>query len=172
MLGFRSLPAHLAAAGAALALAAVFFGVMLLRAMSPAEVEASQPVGTPVVALSDHAPARVAEIIPAVEKDPFNPERQRPARRYRLAGEIDEAAPPTARLPIRWGGAVIGMGADSTDSRFFAALGTNNNAPLQSLKPGDKLGDYTLKSFDALVAIFVSPNGDLISITNPRKEIR
>jgi hypothetical protein len=174
MIQLRTIPPSLQLAAAALLLSCVFVAWSVAGATRPAPVEARAPSSTPRVrVLGEMSPTRNAEISRAVDVDPFSPTRTRPAVRYKLADEVD--VPVTtgraARQPLRWGG-VIYSAADPSMNRLSVAMGTNANAPVQSLKVGEKIGDYTLKSFDYKSATFISASGEQLVIANPRKGIK
>jgi hypothetical protein len=168
----RSIPPALRLALAGVALAGVFLGWSILHAVNPDVVQPSGSNAVPaVVSLEPRTPGRAALISSAVDRDPFNPARTRPAVRYRLAHEMAEVAAPQRRQPMRWVGVVI-WPDNPASNRLSVALGTNQNAPVQSLKVGDKISEYTLMEFDYKAARFQSESGEMIMITTPRKGIR
>jgi hypothetical protein len=173
MIRMRSIPPSLRLAAVALLLSCVYLVWSVANALSAPAVEAtSSRAPTSVVTLHDIPSPRVAEIQEAVSKDPFSESRTRPATRYRLAGEVDVVPEtPRQRQPLRWVGVVLN-GDDPSLSSLSVALGNNQNAPVQRMKVGEKIGDYTLKNFDHKSATFTTLTGDLIQITNPRKGIR
>jgi hypothetical protein len=142
-----------------------------MRSLNPMAVEASQAGVETVTEVLQPPLVSIAAILPAaVDKEPFSPNRTRPPVRYRLPGEIDETAAPGSsarRPPIRWVGVVVSE--DSVGLSLFAALGTNQNAPWEALTVGDKIGAYTLKSFDYWSATFVTDGGEPVIVNNPRK---
>jgi hypothetical protein len=161
------MPNSLKLALVALVLSGIFFGWSMLRAIKPAEVVAASDRGTPTVVMpEEHGTPVSAQISSAVDRDPFNPLRTRPAQPYRLASELAAIATTQQRARLRWSGVI--MNGDGTPFRLAVALGTGNNAPVQTMKIGEVIGDYTLKGFDARSATFQSANGELVLITNPR----
>jgi hypothetical protein len=168
MIPLRALPPSLRGALIAISLSGVLFGVAMWRAYTPPAVDADTGDTTPsVVAPGSQSKLRGAQIGAAVERDPFNPARTRPAVRYRLAHEVAEVAGPAQRQPIRYVGSVVFPG-DPSRNFLSVALGTNQNAAAQNIRVGEKIGDYTLKSFDSKTATFQSASGEMILIQAPR----
>ncbi len=170
MIRMRSIPNSLRLAVVALALSGIYLAWTVANAVRTPSVQAAQSrLPSQVVALQEVPSSRPSEIQAAVNKDPFSETRTRPAARYRLAGEVDVVASgPPPRQQLRWAGVVI-YPPDSSLNRLSVSIGGGNNAPVQRMKVGDKIGDYTLKSFDMKSATFLTSSGDLIAITNPRK---
>jgi hypothetical protein len=170
MMHFRSMPNSLRLALLALSLSFVFFGWSIFRAVNPGDVVPTGSASTPqVLAPEVFVPVRSAQISQAVDRDPFNPMRTRPAQPYRLASELAAIATTQQRARLRWAGVI--MQADGTPFRLSVALGTGNNAPVQTMKIGEVIGDYTLKVFDMKRATFQSSSGELVLLTNPRPGI-
>jgi hypothetical protein len=172
MIKARNIPNSLRLAALALVLAAIYLAWSAANAFSTPVVkaQASRPPAN-VIALHENTGPR-PEIQAAVDKDPFSPTRTRPPTRYRLAGEVD-AVPtgPSQRQPVRWVGIIL-YPDNPSQSKLAVSLGSNQNAPAQMLKVGEKIGDYTLKSFDYKTATFQHIGGDMIVIANPRKGIK
>ena len=168
MIAFRSIPSALRLSLAALSLAFIFFGWSVARSINTPEVVADRSDTAPVVIspAAEHGELSVA-VTAAVESDPFNPLRTKPATRYRLAHEMVEAGGPPQRSQLRWAGIIVA--ADPTKSILSASLGNpnNNNNPVSHLRVGDKIGEFTLKSFDMSSATFESESGEMLKIFNP-----
>jgi hypothetical protein len=168
----RGVPRELRLALVGLSVALLLLGWAVASALNPKPVESVPPRISSDIGMSDPLPpAREAQISASVDVDPFSAERKRPAVRYKLAHELAEVpSGPPARQPLRWVGVLIDSDPDA--SFLSVAIGNNQNAPVEILKPGQKIGDYTLKSFTYKSATFQTSNGELIQIFNPTKGIR
>lgn len=98
----------------------------------------------------------VQRLIAAVDKDPFHPERRRPAQRFQLPS----AAPPVPRVAdanVR----VVGT-AVSPDGGF-AMCSWAGGAP-RIVRVGDRLGDWTLSKVMPGAAEFTGAAGSTIVV--------
>ena len=112
--------------------------------------------------------ARVSEavdITPAVELDPFRPDRMRPPARYAVPGDapppVEEAAQATPSA-ITLVGTVTAPGDGS-----FAMGGIAGGAP-RVIRVGQVVGDLTLKKVERGKAVFRSAAGEVVELTVPR----
>jgi hypothetical protein len=122
------------------------FGSALVRALASDTV--TEPPPTPSAAdTTDGAepaerPLSADALMLAVENNPFQPDRSRPAARYRLPGDVDPPPPPPPPPPPALpdfrvtGTAVLPQGG-------FAVLGIGD-APPRVLAIGEYLGGYML----------------------------
>ncbi len=130
-------------------------------------VRLDDPVPVPVADDGD-APGEVARprstranIVAAVNVDPFNPARERPATPYRLPGEVDSVATTGrgARPPqLRVLGTVV-----FTSGGGFATCQLGGDRPA-IVHVGEKIGNYTLKSLARGSATFTGPAGETLQI--------
>jgi hypothetical protein len=170
MIRIRSVPNSLKLSLVALFLAAVYLTWSVANAVNtPAVQAATSQMPSTFVTLQESTGPR-PEIQAAVDKDLFSPTRTRPTNRYRLPGDVEAVPTTPQRQPLRWVGIILDTENPSL-SRLSVAIGNNQTSPATLMKVGDKIGDYTLKSFDYKTATFQAPGGDLIVITNPRKGI-
>jgi hypothetical protein len=136
----------LVVAALAFTVALFVFGSALVRAL--ASDAGTEPPAPPSVAdtTDGGAPAErplgADALMLAVENDPFQPDRSRPAARYRLPGDVDPPPPPPPPPPPALpdfrvtGTAVLPQGG-------FAVLGIGD-APPRVLAIGEYLGGYML----------------------------
>jgi hypothetical protein len=151
----------LIAASASLAVALLLFVGALVRAIAPG-------TGGPVVAATEPAPpqdemAAAADrsltmdaLLLAVENDPFEAERRRPASRYRLPGNVEPPPPPPPPpLPdFRVAGTAV------TPSGGFAIVHIGD-APPRVLEVGEYLAGFRLQHVAA----------ESITMTNDEREV-
>ncbi len=123
-----------------------------------------EPVSEPPVEV-----ARVASdaglVARAVQRDPFRPDRQPPATRFRMPGEAlgvrDTAARANAGLALKLiGTAVIGTGG-------FAMCQAGAEAP-RIVRVGQSLAGYTLSRVTRGRAVFRDGEGRVLELTTPR----
>ncbi|HZD06258.1 MAG TPA: hypothetical protein VE173_15210, partial [Longimicrobiales bacterium] len=106
----------------------------------------------------------------AVENDPFTPEREPPARRYRLPSERAPAVREEVReeRPEAPDLRVVGAAAGG---RGGAALVQLEGGEPRLLAMGESVGRYTLAAVDAESATLVGPAGRLrLPVTEPLGE--
>jgi hypothetical protein len=95
----------------------------------------------------------LTRVLTALDKDPFHPQRRRPARRPQSGGE--NAVPNS---PAQ-GGSVLVIGtAVSADGRGFAMCAWGG-APPRIVRVGERVGDWTLRAVSKGAAEFTSPTG-------------
>jgi hypothetical protein len=106
------------------------------------------------------------DITPAVDLDPFRPDRRKPAVRYAVPGDVvqtpAETPPQTAQRAIALAGTVT-----SLDGSSFAMV-TIAGAPPRVVRIGQTVDGLTLKSVEQGKAVFRSANGDLVKLTVPK----
>jgi len=145
----------LGAGGAALAAGAALWRAFALEPL---------PAPRPPAATLDRAvtaPGAVytaERVLAAVEKDPFHPERRRPALRFRFPAEAvashrHAAQGPDLSAAVR----VIGT-AVLADGGGFAICQRSGGSP-RLVRLGGMLGDLTLKAVEPGQATFVTPGG-------------
>lgn len=164
MLQFRSMPPLTKVALGLLVAAFVFAGWSVAQAVKVPAVNASagRMMEPPSLSLAGDG-GRAAMVAEALNSDPFRETRDKPAQRYRLPGEVTEA-PVQVRGPVqlRFIGLIATIEGTERVDYAFAQLG---NLPLQKLKVGEKLGEYTLVSFTNKRAVFSNVSGDQIVLT-------
>lgn len=101
---------------------------------------------------SSYEPYSLTRVLTALDKDPFHPQRRRPARRLQSAGG-NVAANSQQTLAIL----VIGT-AVSADGRGFAMCAWGG-APPRIVRVGERIGDWTLRAVSPGAAEFTSPTG-------------
>ena len=145
------------AAALAAALSATFAGWSVLRAIRTDDL----PTSADATALGDihlatrERPPRV-NVAAAVDADPFNPSRQRPAEVYMLPGELVVPAPLPRAEQVRVLGTVV-----STTGAGFAMCQLGSEPPT-IVRIGEKIGVYTLKRVARGSATFSGPAGDVV----------
>ena len=111
--------------------------------------------------LGSYRPALASELDRAVDADPFHPERRRPQIRYQLPGSAPavnpDAAKPAAEQVELVGTVVLAGG------RSFAMCQTSAGPRLVHI--GEKFAGFTLKSVEQGSAVFLSPNGKVVTIS-------
>jgi hypothetical protein len=137
----------LIAASAAFALGAILLGGALLRAVAPPSVALQAP---PAPVEDTYGPGAAGVLLDeaglggVLDADPFQPDRQRPPRRYRLPGDVDPPPPPPPPPPPEVphfrvaGTAVLAEGG--------IAVMRIADGPERMLSLGDYLGGYQLHS--------------------------
>ena len=139
-----------ALASGALAVVSVAKAIRVAEPPGPADATALgdvQPAARKV-------PARV-NIAAAVDADPFNPGRQRPAEPYRLPGELVAAPAPSRTQALRVLGTVV-----VTNGTSFAMCQIGSEPPV-IVRVGQQIGSYTLKRVTRGKAVFGSPSGEI-----------
>lgn len=117
----------------------------------------------PLPAFTHPADARSDLLRAAVDLDPFNQERRRPAIAFRLPGEgvADSAVvhPPGATLTLI-GTAVIPGGG-------FAMCQWAGESP-KLVRLGERVGTYTLKTLEQGKATFLTSSGTTLEVRVPK----
>ncbi len=140
--------------------AAVAAGVALWRAFALEPLPAPRPAAAildrPVMAAA--ALYTAERVLAAVEKDPFQPERRRPALRFRFPAEAVASHRRAAQGPdLSAAVRVIGT-AVLPDGGGFAICQRSGGSPTL-VRLGGTLGDLTLKAVEPGQATFVTPGG-------------
>jgi hypothetical protein len=118
--------------------------------------------------ITDVAPAaapNAAQVLEAVDSDPFHPERRRPTERFRLPGEAISAevtAPEPAVAPLVLLGTVV-----LAEGRSFVMCQQGSDQP-RIVRIGESLGDYTLRTVQQGRAVFVSRRGEQLELRVPK----
>ena len=101
------------------------------------------------------------DVAAAVANDVFSPDRAAPAEPYRLPGDEEPSVhvePPEAAPPIVIGTAILGEG------RNFAICELAGGKP-ETVRAGEKLGEFTVKTIERGRVVFSAPNGKLLDIS-------
>jgi hypothetical protein len=152
---------------AALALSLVVLAWTVRRALEVEEALGALD-GAQGPGITDVAPAaapNAAEVLEAVESDPFHPERRRPTERFRLPGEAisTETAPPqSASAPLVLLGTVV-----LAEGRSFVMCQQGSEQP-RIVRVGESLGDYTLRTVEQGRAVFVTRRGEQVELRVPK----
>jgi hypothetical protein len=163
---FTSTRVRVAAASCVLALLILGWSANSLRAHVRATARATSGAVPTVPALRRADTTSDDLIADAVDRDPFSPARERPARAYGAPAAAvvlnpAAAAPMIATTP-RLIGTVI---APATGSFVICQLG--EGAP-QVLHVGQHVGTYVLRSITQGAATFVRENGERLELRVPR----
>lgn len=104
-----------------------------------------------------------ADIMTAVDKDLFAPDRSAPDVPYRMPDESDTNDKPAAEpmKPIVLGTAV------ATDGRSFATLQLGDASPTL-VHVGDKIGEWVVKAIGRGKIVLVSTSGTRADLTVPK----
>jgi hypothetical protein len=98
-------------------------------------------------------PVTATKLAAAIGKDPFHPERRRPAQRFRLPGEAAPGADVVSSEPFK----LIGTAAMAEGKGFaMCQLGAE---PPKLVRIGESIGGLTLKSVQPGRASFVRSDG-------------
>ena len=105
-----------------------------------------------------------------LDRDPFHPERRRPTEAFQIAADPAPAAPsaeaPVAPAPaaptIRLVGTVVTPGGDA-----FAMCQLGSEPP-KVVRPGGRLGEYTLQKVEQGRAVFRSASGETVDLHAPK----
>lgn len=154
----------------ALAALALSLGVLGWTARRALEVEEAGGAiaAPPESTITDVAPAaapNAAQVLAAVDSDPFHPERRRPTERFRLPGEAitaEVAAPTPAAAPLVLLGTVV-----LAEGRSFVMCQQGSDQP-RIVRVGESLGDYTLRSVQQGHAVFVTRRGEQVELRVPK----
>lgn len=105
------------------------------------------------------------DLTPAVELDPFRPDRRRPPARYPVPGD---APPPSEKPPVTTPNVMTLVGTVmSLDGSSFAMVGVAGSPP-RVVRVGQTIGDLTLKKIEQGRAVFRSAEGEVIELTVPK----
>lgn len=140
------------ALGAALAL-------LLLAAGRAIRLDHVMPMALPVAGADsalvpiEREEFSLTRLMAAVNKDPFHPERRRPARRLHAAGGNEAVAAVADRgLVIQ----VVGTAVSANGGFAMCAWG---GEPPRIVRIGERVGDWTLRAVTPGAAQFTSSNG-------------
>jgi len=160
LLGVRSVRASAGALGLGLALVAETSWRATHVTLPVATVFA--PGGVPVVTPSASVPGYgLDRVLAGVGKDPFHPERRRPARRFQMPA--DQAALAARRLENQATAAslrLIGT-AVSGDGRGFAMCAWQGGTP-RIVRVGEQVSGWTLLKVTPGAAEFTTPAGRVV----------
>jgi hypothetical protein len=136
------------------------------HALSPAVAPAASQSGSfPSTPKVSGPPAMTpAKLLAAVGKDPFHPERRRPAMRFRLPGEGLPNAPDSAATPRPF--KLIGTAAMAEGSGF-AMCQLGEDAP-KLVRIGESFGGLTLKRVLPGSAVFLTAAGKRYEVQVPK----
>ncbi len=109
-------------------------------------------------------PLASAELDKAVGKDPFHPERRRPAIRFQLPGEGPPASGEAAAEPTPF--KLIGT-ATMPEGRGFAMCQWGADPP-KLVRIGESVGDLTLKAVEPGRAVFRTSGGKRYEVQVPK----
>jgi hypothetical protein len=157
----------LLAAAIALAVALFVFGSALARAITtaPASPEESyaQPPADDAVVYGEEA-LTMDELVDALERDPFQPDRQRPPTRYRLPGDVDPPPPPPPPAPPPVPDFRVAGTAVSPEGGF--AVMRVGDGPVRVLAVGEYLGGYQLDRVSSASATMKNEDRE-VTVTVP-----
>jgi hypothetical protein len=105
------------------------------------------------------------DVTPAVELDPFRPERRRAPARYPVPGDAPprlEKPPETAPSAVTLVGTVM-----SLDGSGFAMVAIAGS-PSRVVRVGQTVGELMLKKIEQGKAVFRSATGELVVLTVPK----
>jgi hypothetical protein len=164
--GLASSPSMRVAIGA-LAIAAALVLWTLVHALRSQPLPDS--VATTVASLEtigNRSTRPPADVMAAVDKDVFAPDRSAPDAPYRMPGENDGSDKPAVEpmKPIVLGTAV------ATDGRSFATLQLGDASPT-IVHVGDKIGEWVVKSIERGRIVLVGTSGTRADLTVPKPGI-
>jgi hypothetical protein len=162
------------AAAAACTVAALVFANALGRAFDTGPPGPATPPGTPADTAAanspDERPLSMDAIMLAIENDPFQPERTRSARRYRLPGDVDLPPPPPPPVPPPPPDFRI-VGTAVTPDGGFAVMGVGD-APARVLAIGDYLAGYRLERVAAESALMKNDEREItLTVPGPSPDV-
>jgi len=152
---------------AALAACGILAGWTLRRALDvepPAGVQPARPVALPVPVPGGGTPA--ARLAAAVDRDPFHPERRRPAVRFRLPGEALPADSAAAAAGATGPFLLIGTAVLSEGGGF--AMCQWGSEPAKLVRVGERVGNLTLELVARGRATFVDAAGRRTEVRVPK----
>jgi hypothetical protein len=163
----RRWSADLSMAAAALGVALTAVSWSLIRLVTfdplPAALAATAVTDAPVPQTRSPSPHELEQA--AVEADPFNPARRRPAVAFRLPGEgIPE--PQTPATTEAGSLALIGT-AVLPEGRSFAMCRVGTEAP-RVVRVGEQVGGFTLKTVSQGRAVFLTAQGTTLEVGVPK----
>jgi hypothetical protein len=109
-------------------------------------------------------PLASAELEKAVGKDPFHPERRRPAVRFQLPGEEPPDSGKAGATPAAF--KLIGT-ATMSEGRGFAMCQWGADPP-KLVRIGESVGDLTLKAVQPGRAVFLTTGGKRYEVQVPK----
>jgi len=99
-------------------------------------------------------------VLAAVNKDPFHPNRRRPAVRFVMPGDaVASSAAPVAAPPVR----VIGTAVSQDGVGGFAMCSLGTGTP-RIVRVGERLGDWTLSKVTPGAAEFATASGSTVIV--------
>lgn len=145
-------------AGVALAVALVVLAAATVGAVRVTPVEAAAPApAVPDSALRFTPVGSGIDVAAAVARDLFTDDRSPPARRYRVPGEGEYAAPEPAPRPVVLGTAI------AADGEHFATCQAAGGVPV-IVHVGSKIADYTVVNIVRGSVTFRAPDGERFTI--------
>jgi hypothetical protein len=148
---------------AALAVAFTLVAWKLWRGIHLTVPSPSRVIGDNATTLSVSTPVSgypLRRLLAAIEKDPFNPERQRPARRFRLPPDRTAIATRRPALPTAVAIRLVGT-AVTPDGGGFAMCQLQGGTP-RIVRLGEQVGGWTLKKVTPGSAEFATPTGSIV----------
>jgi hypothetical protein len=150
------------AAFAVLALCALLAAWTFMNAIRTQNIAEAAPVPFDASGLLAPPPARSSiNLAGAVENDVFSPDRAAPTVPYKLPGEDDPAArvaPTEIQPPVVVGTGIVG------DGHNFAICQLAGGQPM-TIRVGDHLGEFTVKTIERGRVVFTTPSGKLLDIS-------
>jgi hypothetical protein len=146
---------------AALGLLVLAFGFALWALITALRVPAVVPAATSApVRLAGGAASEKAtvDIDGAVQSDLFSPDRSAPDEPFRMPGD----APAQAEATMAPRPSVLGT-AVSADGSSFATAQLSGGTP-RIIRPGDRIGDFTVISIERGHVVFTASNGTRFDI--------
>jgi hypothetical protein len=157
----------LLAAAIALAVALFVFAGALARAVTTQPVTAAgphtKPPGDDAVVYGEEA-LTMDELVDALERDPFQPDRRRPSFRYRLPGDVDPPPPPPPPQPPPVPDFRVAGTAVSQEGGY--AVMRVGDGPVRVLAVGEYLGGYQLDRVSSTSATMKNDDGE-VTVTVP-----
>ena len=149
---------------AALSTALALLGWTLWRALRIDDVRPAVAASDAGAGTAPDAPARESyssdRVIATVAKDPFHPDRRRPAVRFRLPSDARIATPVSA--PGAPGVRVVGTAASPGGGGF--AMCAWAGGPPRIVRIGERVGDWTLSKVTPGAAEFRAPTGTTVVV--------
>ena len=141
-------------------------GLALRDALLPEQVSAPSQMGSfpSTPRIGSAAALTAATLAAAVGKDPFHPERRRPAQRFRLPGEALQAAVDSSGAKLAF--KLIGTAA-MAEGKGFAMCQWGEEAP-KLVRIGDTVGGLTLKRVEPGSALFLTSAGKRYQVQVPK----
>lgn len=119
--------------------------------------DAAAEVRVPKIPVRD--PRVAEEVLVAVDKDPFHPERRRPTRRFRLPSERVQPGRRTAAPRVGLPGSMRLTGTMVYPEGGGAAMLSQPGRPTRMVRVGEQVGELTLVEVGREQAVFTAPSG-------------